>query len=254
MSGPHYYVGGGSLRTSLLPDYYINPTPWYEQLGFSEDITEDGESEEWTTYGGLTTALSNIFTSYTRYNPGPPNGTVGSNGAQPFQLDSFGMLTQEYYEVGDGTQPIKDACDAYWYSPSFEIIDSSNRVIFRSAIYAAINALTTSTETVITAAMNEILPAYLHFAIASSIISIIAILFILPTFWGWWRLDRKYTHSPVEVAETFFINSMQPDAQWRIFGPGSHGWEVTEMLDKIGPTKVRYQKLPDGTWMMEKED
>lgn len=40
-----------------------------------------------------------------------------------------------------------------------------------------------------------------HFFIAAAVVEITCILLIAPTYWGWWRLGRPFSFSPLEVAK-----------------------------------------------------
>lgn len=39
------------------------------------------------------------------------------------------------------------------------------------------------------------------FFIAAAVVEIACILLIVPTYWGWWRLGRPFSFSPLEIAK-----------------------------------------------------
>ena len=63
------------------------------------------------------------------------------------------------------------------------------------------------------------------------LVSVLGIIFIIPTYRGFWELGRPLSLSPLEIAKAF-------DAPLLQGVPGNRN--VNDMLDEIGATKVRY--------------
>jgi hypothetical protein len=68
-------------------------------------------------------------------------------------------------------------------------------------------------------------------AIATMVFCVVC---VLPTFWGFWRLGRKVTLGPMEIASAF---------QAPILDGQSRGHEVDVLLKEVGSRQVRYGEV-----------
>ena len=89
----------------------------------------------------------------------------------------------------------------------------------------------------------------IRFAIAGLILPAIAMLSLIPMFLGYWKLERRYTGSPVEVAEAF-----DRDGQFFEKRDGVQLANITDTLDQALPGKVEYTQSEGGGWTMKREE
>lgn len=73
--------------------------------------------------------------------------------------------------------------------------DIANRIDSGLEISSKVNGTVTGSQSVFDT-------DYAYFA-GASIVELICIIFILPTYWGWWRFGRKISFSPLEMAKAF---------------------------------------------------
>lgn len=43
-----------------------------------------------------------------------------------------------------------------------------------------------------------------HYFAAAAVLELVCIVLIAPTYWGWWKLGRHVSFSPLEVAKVMF--------------------------------------------------
>jgi hypothetical protein len=76
---------------------------------------------------------------------------------------------------------------------------------------------------------------YTFFAAAAAV-ETFTILIILSTFWGFWRLGRNVSLSPLETAKAFNAP---------IFGDAASNHTAREMARSVGSRRVKYGRLQD---------
>lgn len=105
-------------------------------------------------------------------------------------------------------------CAPFWNDPRSDIMAGLNELMFRTGVYAAHHLNQTDLETRIdsgldisynvsgtqTSPVNVFVSDFSYFAGAAAV-QVFTIAIILFTFYGWWRLGRHVTFSPLEVAK-----------------------------------------------------
>jgi len=128
----------------------------------------------------------------------------------------------------------------YWTDPTDYILNQLRQIAFRLSIQAAkddvkasnatqtVSYTGTSTKTIFTTNFSLV-------AVAASL-NLLAVVAILPTYYGWWALKRKSSPSPLETARAFAAPLLR-DAG------ANGGWR--EILEKVGERNVKYMKVDD---------
>lgn len=117
-----------------------------------------------------------------------------------------------------------------WSDPTPDIIAGIRELTFRSAVSVSnVSSIqhVNGYETAVLAVYNS------HYEWLGGALGImcLTILFIMPLNWGWWRLGRKVSLSPVETAKAFQAPLMA--------GADSNG-DINVLLRSIGERKVKY--------------
>jgi hypothetical protein len=128
----------------------------------------------------------------------------------------------------------------YWTDPTDYMLNQLRQIAFRTSLQAAkddakasnatqtVSYTGTSTKTIFTTNFSLV-------AVAASL-NILAVVAILPTYYGWWTLKRKSSMSPLETARAFAAPLLR-DAG------ANGGWR--EILEKVGERSVKYMKVDD---------
>jgi hypothetical protein len=128
----------------------------------------------------------------------------------------------------------------YWTDPTDYMLNQLRQIAFRMSIQAAkddakasnatqtVSYTGTSTKTIFTTNLPLV-------AVAASL-NLLAVVAILPTYYGWWALKRKSSMSPLETARAFAAPLLR-DAG------ANGGWR--EILEKVGERSVKYMKVDD---------
>lgn len=126
----------------------------------------------------------------------------------------------------------------YWTDPTDYMLNQLRQIAFRMSLQAAkddanasnatqtVSYTGTSTKTIFTTNFSLV-------AVAASL-NILAVVAILPTYYGWWALKRKSSMSPLETARAFAAPLLR-DAG------ANGGWR--EILEKVGERSVKYTKV-----------
>ncbi|KAI5810907.1 hypothetical protein DFH27DRAFT_530195 [Peziza echinospora] len=211
------------------------------------------------SYGGIEKGISGVFASHAMFRLDPDHPGKA--------FDMAGSLTQTHFGVESGSGRVLcetrdcdniaslDVCaSATWEDPTAEILEFIDRLMFVTAVHATLYKHADELpEATVLASVVEYGPVYnieWKFVIAGLIIPLIAILFVLPTYFGYWKLERKYTGSPMEVAEAF---DQRGDFFEAATGEDEEGHgDITDTLEKAGPEKVRYVEIEGRGWVMRK--
>jgi hypothetical protein len=79
---------------------------------------------------------------------------------------------------------------------------------------------------------------------AAFVLIVVACLSILPTYWGWWRLGRPVSMSPLEIAKAFEAPLMQH---------ADPNGTIDDHLQSVGSTRVRYGFHANGAEQAEND-
>ncbi|KAI5810912.1 hypothetical protein DFH27DRAFT_530245 [Peziza echinospora] len=204
--------------------------------------------------------MTNSKTGTDMINPSLNSRAVNASSELGPSYESSGILAQQYYSgsYSNGSR-VSNICDTTWTDPTREILSFINHLMFRSAVAAAdINVSSMEQSFNVTsrefpAAKTEYVPTYKvawMFAWIGAAIPIAGILLVLPTYWGFWNLDRGHTDSPMEAVYAF-------DQDGKVFGKSSRssGKKFGDVVKSdVGKKKVVYIKDGDIWGMREVGD
>ncbi|KAF8847399.1 hypothetical protein BDZ45DRAFT_733624 [Acephala macrosclerotiorum] len=181
----------------------------------NKTVSIDGGSDfdRWTL-GGLYLAANILFRANATYQ------WIGALGVQMSLLDT---LSNQFLVIPTGNNTlyglgIPASCSSNWTDPTNHIIESLNQIVFRVSLNAARFPFRNTT----TAPAPQILSIYLA---ASTVLTIVCVALVLPTFAGWWELGRSVLLGPLETAKAF-------DAPL-LSGPGSNA-PLHELVRTMG--------------------
>lgn len=159
-------------------------------------------------------------------------------------LNISGTLAQDYVTSINSMT----ACEDTWSDPTEEVISSLQEIMFRTALsasndsspfyyYSGVNASHVQTNQTMNTVEVSLLPAFqVHYGyLAAGVAVMIAcVVPVASTFYGWWRIGRPISLSPIEIAKAFNAPLLQ--------GKGSN-CELDELLDFVGNRPVRYGEV-----------
>lgn len=201
-------------------------------------ISIDGGSDynRWTL-GGLFLAASSLFKANATYQWA---GAIGTMMTLPDTLSNQFLETP----VGNNTLyglGLPLACASNWTDPTSHILSALNEIAFRVSMKAAAFPFrnTTAPAPPQLLIMQEVrtinvFRSVYKFLAASTVLTVVCVVLVLPTFMGWWELGRRVTLNPIELAKSF-------DAPL-LSGPGSNA-PLRELVQTMGMRNVRYGEV-----------
>lgn len=118
-----------------------------------------------------------------------------------------------------------------------DIINAIREIAFRTSVSAASNtSLPGSVETVPfkgTATQIVYVTNY-HYTFIAATVSLLGILAVIPTFWGWWEDGREVRMTPLEIAKAF-------DAPLLAQADGNA--TVNKLTAQLGERCIRYGEV-----------
>lgn len=227
------------------------------------------------TLGRISLAFSTLFDSSIVI-----KSDVTNFGADESVQGSFAAPYAHFFQ---GTETADAALNNTFSSPMAALLSNIRDVMFISSVAIAQNEIKayagTNTADPVEDELTASVPAVkvtnlgeyhvyhtvyttnrLILGLSISLISL-AVLDILPLFWGYWRLGRKVSLSPVEVAKAIHGSTVRRDGDSGIRTatsvldvPAQHGGRVQigsnlsadELVEVLGDAKVRYGEVaPD---------
>ncbi|CZR69409.1 uncharacterized protein PAC_19309 [Phialocephala subalpina] len=161
-----------------------------------------------TTFGGIASALATYYDSSIVLHPDGNGTSLKVNGLYAQQIQP------SYASYNDDGTPVAlpNKCNTsfslfggYYFDPTDFMLDSIRTTLFYTSIHAAdqdqvsVQEISRSVENV---GVNEYHVLW-RFWGASVAVTLSIVLFILPTYYGFWTLARKTTLSPFETARAF---------------------------------------------------
>ena len=190
------------------------------------------------TLGGFSLAGTDLFASNTSLR------FVGAAGL--WEVDMFNTFASQYIL----TPSYLMNCQFDWRDPTDDILTALHEIMFRTALEAAgaadsvfiqnaqgdrTFATTNTVHAKQTIVQNVFLSHYGYLCGALAVMSL-GILSVIPTFYGWWRLGRPMTLSPLETAKAF--NAPLLDQK-----PSHSNADVDRLMKDIGSRPVRYGEV-----------
>ena len=188
---------------------------------------------------GFTLAANNMYSSTAAFQ---------FAGGAGFVLTIKGALANNYLEKayipagGQSQNFFYISNNISFRDPMEDMINGMREIAFRSALNVAQYNLTFPNSTrdyVYTGSQPEtIYVSNYRYMAAAMVVSLAGVLAVIPTYRGWWRLGRKVTLSPLEVAKAF-------DAPLLAGVQSNLG--AQRMLKDVGGKYVRYGDVLGGT-------
>ncbi|GAD93707.1 hypothetical protein NECHADRAFT_75613 [Paecilomyces variotii No. 5] len=144
-----------------------------------------------------------------------------------FAIEGKGPLASVYLNTTDAGL---GSTNMTWLNPTDDILDAIREMAFRAAVSLS-NSTTLQNVSGIEDGLTAIYGlhgAYLAGAIAAIIFGMAAICIL---FWGWWRLGRSVSMSPIEIARAFGA---------QIFQTEDSNADLNDVLKELGSKKIRY--------------
>lgn len=166
---------------------------------------DKGGHLEWEKLSGFQVAARNLFASSAELTD--PTFMTRWGGGQPaydivlWNVNTVGGLASEHFQLPPGAE--SNSCSQGYTDPTDRIVSSISRIVFRTAVAAAIMFL-----------------------------GVVTVAF---TFHGWWRLGRPVSLSPAETAKAF------NEALLR--GEHTSNMDIDTLLETIGHREVVYGEV-----------
>jgi hypothetical protein len=175
-----------------------------------------------TTIGGLYLALSNRFNSY---------ANMAWAGAIEYSVMSSGSIATRFVIPNTtATASYAEQCALSVTDPTANLIANARELMFRTAVAAA-NSSNIQNVLALDEASIAIYESHFLYLALASVVTILAIILVIPTFFGYWNLGRKVSMSPIEIAKAFNAPLLRN---------GDLNAEVKQLIEEWGDTEVRY--------------
>ncbi|KAI9887435.1 MAG: hypothetical protein M1823_000772 [Watsoniomyces obsoletus] len=174
-----------------------------------------------TTLGGLWLALNNRFAS---------TAHLRFAGAVSFELSTTGSTANEYAQFRPDDPSAGSNCTLRFSDPTADLLESARELMFRAALAAANTSHAQRVEAMQTTS-RPVYQSHVLFLALATVASVLGVVVVIPTFYGYWILGRTVSMSPVETAKAFnapLLRSMDSNA------------EVQHLLKEVGSRPARY--------------
>lgn len=211
--------------TVSLDKTALNGSPFYEVVK-TLHLDDSGEYLN-TRLGGIETALTNYYTS---------QGMLSweNQFGDGYILNLTGSLVYGYLGVGTpDASKFAYSCNATFYDPTTDLLSAFNDLMFRVAVNTSSTNDRAQVQAIPTGFVNYYQSSFLFLGIAVAIVWL-NILVIVPMFWGWWKLGRKISLNPIEVAEAFDAPLLRKDT--------GHT-DVDALIEQVGDRPVVFKPI-----------
>ncbi|KAL5321378.1 hypothetical protein ACEPPN_009335 [Leptodophora sp. 'Broadleaf-Isolate-01'] len=195
-----------------------------------------------TVFGGIASALQSYYGSSIVMHPTTNGTTLKYNGLFAQQLPT-GFIAGQTDQFGNAV-PTPDRCNTsftqfFGYgNPTDFMLTTMRETMFYASIYQAYQdqiSIQTLDQTPDWISANEYRVLWKYWA-GSVGVTLAIILFILPTFYGFWTLARKTTLSPLETARAFHAPVLR-EAPKHLDTPG--------LLKELGKSNIHTDMMPN---------
>lgn len=204
----------------------------------NNSVSIDGGSDfdRWTI-GGMYLAASSLFSSNATYSWIGPLGNV---------LTLPDTLSSQFLETSVGNDTLyglgmPQPCSSNWSDPTNHILSALNQIAFRVSVHAAAFPYRNTTAplpprmiTMQEARTVNVYKSVYKYLAASTVLTVVCVILVLPTFLGWWELGRTVTLNPLELAKAFDAPLLR--------GPGSNA-PLHELVHTMGLRNVTYGEV-----------
>lgn len=184
-----------------------NPSPRLNVVALSNERTVQDINS--SAIGGLYLASESLFAS---------NVTWQFEVVTLFTVINLDVFPSQYVKSGDTSDP---GCpgNITWNDPTDDILTAFNEMMFRSAIRSAGNVTgglnlevpnaankTFTSQSTVNATQSlthNIFLTNFTYLVGAAAVMTLAILVVIPTFYGFWHLGRSISLDPIEIAKAF---------------------------------------------------
>ncbi|CAN9424203.1 unnamed protein product [Alternaria alternata] len=226
------------LLTGSIMEYHFELSSNSAQLStkrsddnFIQAITLDDPYSQGTgsTVGGFQYAASYLFESSVNYRWGGTRFSAvftGSLANQVVKIDN----------IGTGEATIQD--------PMNQMLDALRGITFRTAVQAGKD---TSTHNITNAVQSMEYRGYQlqsicitdpKYMVAAAILSVLSIIAVGATFYGWWELGRPFSMGPLELASSFEAPLLKAASEDASLGDDAHRITAREPRVQFGEKVV----------------
>ncbi|KAE9378619.1 hypothetical protein N431DRAFT_450566 [Stipitochalara longipes BDJ] len=217
----------GNQSTISLP---TGSTIYDDEIITDYNIHESYEGVGLSAFGGLYFALANQYNSETNIRFAAALGYVSiTNGSTASQF----LLPNSTYD-----------CGLSFADPTTNLTTYARELMFRTAIAAANSSNIQSVRAVQRASIAVYQSHYLYLALASGFTSL-AVIMVLPTFFGYWHLGRKVSMSPIEIAKAFNAPLLKNN---------DSNADSSQLVKDLGDLGVRYGAASIGSGTSDPKD
>jgi hypothetical protein len=180
-------------------------------------LYENGDNSTTTVFGGIAAALKSYYSSSIVLHPSKNGASLNVNGVYGQQIQPASSGWND-----DGSPMVlANTCNqsfnqfGYYTNPTDFMLDAIRATLFYTSIYASdqeYDATPTNHQVLPDVAdyvgNNEYTVLWVYWG-ASVAVTLSIVLFIMPTFYGFWTLARQTTLSPFETARAFHAPILQ---------------------------------------------
>lgn len=177
-----------------------------------------------STHGGMALALNGLYASAAH---------LEFSGAMGYELNISGAPAMQYATTHLNSSDLSTGCEVTWSNPTNNMLETARRLAFRTAVASANPSNATNIQTITATQEQQTLiykSHYMYLGLAL-LVTLLGTLSIVPTFFGWWRLGRNVSLSPIEIAKAF-------DAQALVSSDSNTS--VGRLLREVGGRRVMY--------------
>ncbi|KAE9376429.1 hypothetical protein N431DRAFT_330742 [Stipitochalara longipes BDJ] len=213
----------GNSSTISLPE---NSTIYDDEIESTYTIAETYTPGSYTTYGGLSLALANRFNSW---------ANLRFAGGIGYDVSTSGATSNQFVQ-GNTTIGAENNCSLAFNDPTTNLLNNARELMFRTAIAAAnssnIRSLPAQQQTIVAVYQSH----YLYLGLAS-LFTTLAIILIVPTFIGYWKLGRTVSMSPIEIGKAFNAPLLRSE---------DSNADADNLIQSLGHVGVRYGVIQTG--------
>ncbi|KAF2729902.1 hypothetical protein EJ04DRAFT_568248 [Polyplosphaeria fusca] len=218
-----------------------------------------------TTVGGITFVLNNLFGSEAtlqwnnsiesdddKFIGGWDLNVKGSRAQSQFWIEPDDYEDNDYTKIPRYCDYRLDLTDAGFADPFISLVREMNNFAFVSALYISGAPFERNITERVRDKENyprqnvsstvygyvEVYDTNFYFMAGGIIATVVTILLVLPVYWGFWKLGRKVSLAPFEIANAFNAPVFA--------GAHAKNGALEDLLSEVGQRRVQYGHLVDG--------
>ena len=189
------------------------------KVGEADFLGYDEDGQGPTTYGGIFLALANQYNT---------NLVLQFGGGISWEY--YGAQSEASISYGRdiGTYP---SCNITFANPMPDFLQGFRELIFRTAVATASSSTTPQQVRSVSSGSHTIYHTDRLFLALATLASLLAILSVLMTFHGFWRIGRVVSMSPIETAKAFHAPLLRT---------GDSNAPAKDLVKQFGTKPVKY--------------